>query len=88
MSHSALAEQESSGIESEPIVRVPVSGGVLVYERTLEYNAVVERETETSRRLIGYEDVEDWSELKDAVIARGHGRGNALHLPELDGDAR
>ena len=53
--------------------RVPVAGGVLVYE--CEPRA---------RELVGLEDVTDWNALGDAVAARGHGRGDVLHLPELD----
>ena len=53
--------------------RVPVSGGVLVYEsRAL------------GRELIGFEDVENWDDLADAIAARGHGRGAIHHVPELD----
>ena len=53
--------------------RVPVSGGVLVYEsRAL------------GRELIGFEDVENWDDLADAIAARGHGRGAIHHLPQLD----
>ena len=53
--------------------RVPVAGGVLVYEtRTL------------GRELIGVEAVTDWDALADAVVARGHGRGAVYHLEELD----
>ena len=28
--------------------------------------------------------VTDWDALGDAVATRGHSRGDALHLPELD----
>ena len=31
-----------------------------------------------------FEEVTDWSALGDAVVARGHSRGDVLHLPELD----
>jgi len=56
-------------------VRVPVSGGVLVYEREVH-----------GKSLVGFESVTDWSALGDAVAARGHSRGDVLHLPELDTD--
>jgi len=53
--------------------RVPVAGGVLVYEsRAL------------GRELIGFEDVTDWDDLADAIAERGHGRDAIHHLPELD----
>lgn len=32
-------------------------------------------------------DVTDWDRLGDAVAARGHGRGNVLHLPVLSEQA-
>ena len=53
--------------------RVPVAGGTLVYESI-----------PGGRELIGFEDVADWSGLEDTVVARGHDRGDVLHLPELD----
>jgi len=53
--------------------RVPVSGGVLVYESR-----------DLGRELIGFEDVENWDDLADAIAARGHGRGAIFHKPELD----
>jgi len=53
--------------------RVPVAGGVLVYEaRTL------------GRELVGFEEVTNWDNLADALAARGHARGHVYHLPELD----
>jgi hypothetical protein len=54
-------------------VRVPVDGGVLIYERR-----------EVGKELVGFEDVTNWDELGEAVVARGHSRGDVLHLPELD----
>jgi len=54
-------------------VRVPVDGGVLVYERR-----------EVGKELVGFEDVTNWDELGEAVVARGYSRGDVLHLPELD----
>jgi hypothetical protein len=53
--------------------RVPVAGGTLVYEPRPR-----------GRALVGFENVDDWSALADAVAARGHSRGDVLHLPELD----
>jgi hypothetical protein len=70
------SRQESSGTDIELRTersRVPVAGGLLVYEQR-----------EVGRELIGFENVTDWGELGDAVAARGHSRGDALHLPELD----
>jgi len=53
--------------------RVPVAGGVLVYEARA-----------VGKELVGFEAVEDWAALADAVAARGHGRGAVYHNPELD----
>lgn len=54
--------------------KVPVSGGVLVYEQR-----------EIGRELVGFEDVESWADLRTALAARGIGVGAVNHLPELDG---
>lgn len=54
-------------------MRVPVSGGVLVYEKRAH-----------GRELVGFEDVTDWDDLADALRARGLGTGAIHHLPELD----
>jgi hypothetical protein len=53
--------------------RVPVAGGVMVYQSI-----------PGGRELVGCEDVTDWSKLESAVVARGYDRGDVLHLPELD----
>ena len=50
------------------------AAGVLVYEPR-----------ELGRELVGFKEVTDWDDLGDAVAARGHSRGDVLHLPELDG---
>jgi len=63
------------GASTDSYSRVPVSGGTLVYEPD-----------GLGKRLVGFEDVRDWDALADAVAARGHERGAALHLPELDRD--
>ena len=55
--------------------RVPVAGGVLVYEDSPDG---------VGRELIGFEDVTDWSELRTALAARGIGVGAIHHKPELD----
>jgi hypothetical protein len=55
--------------------RVPVAGGVLVYESALD---------RVGRELVGVEEVADWSALADGLSARGHGRGAIHHLPVLD----
>jgi len=57
--------------------RVPVAGGVLVYE-----------EADVGRELVGAEEVTDWDALADGLAARGHGRGAVYHLEELDDDRR
>lgn len=53
--------------------RVPVAGGVLVYEQR-----------GIGRTLIGFEDVDDWDSLEEGLAARGHGRGAIYDLDELD----
>lgn len=64
---------EQSSVEQRQ--RVPVSGGVLVYEQR-----------DLGKELIGFEDVTSWSDLTDAVVAKGHDRGSAIHLPVLDAE--
>jgi hypothetical protein len=54
-------------------VRVPASGGVLVYERRA-----------LGKELVGFEDVTDWDDLAAALATRGHDRGAIYHKPELD----
>lgn len=53
--------------------RVPVAGGVLVYESRA-----------VGKELVGFENVDDWNAVADALAARGHDRGAVYHLPELD----
>lgn len=53
--------------------RVPVAGGVLVYEQR-----------GTGRELVGFEDVEDWADLRSGLAARGHDVGAIHHLPVFD----
>lgn len=60
--------------------------GLLVYELEREYRSHLGRETVIARRLLGFADVTDWDAITEAVTARGHGRGDALHLPEFDAD--
>lgn len=57
--------------------RVPVDGGVLVYQDCRD---------RVGRELVGFEDVTDWDALQRALAARGHARGAIYHLPVLDGD--
>lgn len=56
-------------------VRVPVAGGVLVYEQR-----------GLGKELVGFEDVQNWDDVADALRARGHGTGAVYHLPVLDDD--
>jgi len=77
MSTNTPTEYEST--EPEPTqtrTRVPVAGGVLVYESSPE---------EVGRELIGFEDVTDWSGIRSALAARGIGVGAIHHKPVLDG---
>ena len=55
--------------------RAPVAGGVLVYESR-----------DLGRELVGFEDVQDWDDVADALRARGHGTGAIYHLPEFDSE--
>lgn len=65
-------------VQQEPTLRtrVPVSGGVLIYQND-----------DVGRELVGFEDVDDWSDLRSALATRGHDVGAIHHLPELDGGA-
>jgi len=56
-------------------VRVPVDGGVLIYERR-----------EVGKELVGFESVDDWDGVAAALRARGLGVGAIHHLPELDAE--
>jgi hypothetical protein len=53
--------------------RVPVAGGVLVYESR-----------GVGRELVGFEEVDDWDSLRSALAARGIGVGAIHHKPLLD----
>jgi hypothetical protein len=55
--------------------RVPVAGGTLVFE-----------DRALGKELVGFEDVDDWDDVADALAARGLGRGHVHHLPELDAE--
>lgn len=54
-------------------IRVPVAGGVLVYESR-----------QLGKELVGFADVSNWDGIADALRARGHGHGAIHHLPEVD----
>jgi hypothetical protein len=77
MNHYDTAEVE--GTDSETTAgdrqRVPVARAVLVYETR-----------DLGRELVGFEDVESWDDVADALRARGHGTGAIYHLPELDAE--
>jgi hypothetical protein len=53
--------------------RVPVAGGVLVFERR-----------DLGKELVGFESVSDWDGVRSALSARGIGVGAIHHLPVLD----
>ena len=72
------------GTDTRPRERVSVAGGVLVYAVDTEYHEVTDTETRVGRELVGVERVTSRAELADALAARGHDRGGAYHLPELD----
>ena len=74
MSTNTPTQYESTEHEhTRSRTRVPVAGGVLVYEAR-----------EVGRELIGFEDVTDWSGIRSALTARGVGVGAIHHKPELD----
>ena len=70
MSTNEVSQQESCAGDR---VRVPVAGGVLVYE----YRTV-------GKELVGFAEVSDYDDLADGLAARGHDRGLIFHLPEGD----
>lgn len=72
MSTNTSTEYEST---EDNRTRVPVAGGVLVYENLVG---------EVGRELVGFEDVTDWSAVRSALQVRGHGVGAAHHLPILN----
>lgn len=76
MSTYTPTEHESTESETESTrTRVPVAGGILVYES---------RPEEVGRELVGFEEVTDWSGIRSALAARGIGVGAIHHKPELD----
>jgi len=68
-----VVERDSSAERAGERARVPVAGGVLVYESR-----------GVGRELVGFESVDDWDALAEGLAARGHDRGAVFHLPELD----
>jgi len=78
MSTDTPTEYESTEPEhtrTQSRTRVPVAGGVLVYESPADG---------VGRELVGFEDITDWAALRSALQVRGHGVGAAYHLPVLD----
>jgi len=76
MATNATDRQNADAPPADNRTHVPVDGGVLVYEaRAL------------GRELVGFEDVDSWDALADALAARGHDRGATFHKPELDTEA-
>lgn len=59
----------------EPLITVPVDGGVLVYRPLPKCYG---------RELVGFANVTDWEAFENAVRTRGHGSGALLHLPVFD----
>jgi len=53
--------------------RVAVAGGTLVFEAR-----------QLGKELVGFENVDDWDAVADALAARGLARGHIYHLPTLD----
>lgn len=73
MSTKPTANDDSKSQDN--YTRESVSGGVLVYEVLPDHRG---------RKLAGFEDVDDWDEIRSALIKRGHGVGAIYHLPEID----
>jgi hypothetical protein len=74
MSTNTPTQYESTEPE-DTRTRVPVAGGVLVYEPRA-----------VGRELIGFEDVTNWDGVRSALEARGLGVGAVGHLPEVSAD--
>lgn len=66
---------EQSGDDDPERSRIPVAGGVPVYEQRA-----------VGKALIGIKSVGDWNTLADALAALGHSRGAVYHLDELNND--
>lgn len=64
--------QNDSGT-ADNYIRVPVSGGVLVYEPR-----------PIGKELVGFAEITDRADLTDALRARGLGHGALRNLPVLD----
>jgi hypothetical protein len=75
--NDSAALQTAATDDSTERTRVPVAGGVLVYEQR-----------KLGRELVGFEAVKSWNDLRSALTARGHGVGALHHTPELDGGRR
>lgn len=73
MSQTTTARSEVQPVDNRQRQRVPVVGGVLVYERR-----------KIGKELVGFEEVEDWDGIADALRARGIGVGAIHHKPVLD----
>jgi 5-methylthioribose kinase len=91
MSSYETSRQESGELTTNHLLAEGLSvsdtgAGFLVYEIEREYREHLGREVEVARRLIGFADVTDWGTIEEAITARGHARGDALHLPEFDAD--
>jgi hypothetical protein len=53
--------------------RVPVAGGVLMYESRA-----------VGKELVGFEEIENWDSVRPALAARGIGVGTIHHKLVLD----
>lgn len=81
------ADEPTDELPRDDDVAVADTGaGLLVYEVEREHRAHLGRDVQVARVLIGFADVEDWSVIRDALRARGHGVGATTHLPEYDVD--
>lgn len=69
---SKFNSTKTGGKESGNIY-VKTDAGTLVYER-LDFG----------RRLIGFEDVTDWEQMRIELARRGHGTGALYDLPEWE----
>lgn len=68
-------------------IREDVPGGTLVYEPLLTVLTNDDGETverQAGKKLAGFEDVHDWGDVRDSLVARGHPVGALYHLPEID----
>lgn len=87
MSVSQTRTQEPSGTElptDEELTVAATGGGLLVFAVETEHRDHLSREVEVAKELRGFADVSDWSNIREALRARGLGVGAVTNLPVFD----